>query len=464
MSDPATALERATPFERIFSPFQRFTRTESAGGIVLLFCTIIALVWANSPLGEGYFHLWEQEIGVQLAGELYNMSLHAFINDGLMVIFFFLVGLEIKREMLVGELASLRKATLPLAAALGGMLVPAAIYVLLNFGREGVHGWGVPMATDIAFALGILALMGPGIPGSLRVFLAALAIADDLGAVLVIALFYSDDIRLGALLGGGIVLLLMIGANRLHVRHPFTYLAFGIALWLAFLTSGVHATVAGVLAAMTIPTGSRIDSRAFLNRSQWLLREFEQEGVEGAPGLNSHRQHDLIQSLEDACEKAEAPLQRIEHDLQLWVAFGIIPLFALANAGVALGGNLISAFENPVTLGVVLGLVIGKPLGITLFAWGAVKAGLARLPSGVSWAAIHGVSWLGGIGFTMSLFIGNLAFGESVLLDDAKIGVLTASVLAGVVGYVLLRRAGLTEPGAAPATAALERTERVAHS
>ncbi len=444
MSDPSTTLEPSSPIERILSPFQRFTRTESSGGIVLLFCAIVALTWANSPLGEEYFHFWEQEIGIQIGSELYNMSLHAFINDGLMVVFFFLVGLEIKREVMVGELASLKKAALPLAAALGGMLVPAAIYVLLNVGGTGVRGWGIPMATDIAFALGILALMGPRIPTSLRVFLAALAIADDLGAVLVIAIFYSDEIALTSLFTAAIILLLMIVANRLHVRHPFTYLALGIALWLAFLTSGVHATVAGVLAAMTIPTGSGIDGKAFLNRGRWLLREFEKEGVEDEPGLRSSRQHDLITSLEDTCEKAEAPLQRIEHDLQRWVAFGIIPLFALANAGVALGGNAIAAFADPVTLGIVLGLVIGKPAGIMLFAWAAVKSGLGRLPSGVSWPAIHGVSWLGGIGFTMSLFIGTLAFGQGDLLDDAKIGVLAASFVAGVVGYVLLRRAGTT--------------------
>lgn len=442
MSDPTTPLEPTTPIERILSPFQRFTRTESSGGIVLLICTIVALLWANSPLSESYFQLWKQEVGVELLGAIHTLSLHEFINDGLMVIFFFLVGLEIKREVLIGELASLKKATLPLAAALGGMLVPAGIYVLLTFGGEGAHGWGVPMATDIAFALGILALMGPGVPIALRVFLAALAIADDLGAVLVIAFFYSEGIAWPSLLAAGAVLLVMAAANRLHIRQPIVYLALGIALWLAFLTSGVHATVAGVLAAMTIPTGTRIGSAAFLARVRWLVDEFEKEGVEGEEVLNNPRQHHLIQSLEDACEKAEPPLQRIEHDLQLWVAFGIIPLFALANAGVLLGGNLISAFENPVTIGVVLGLVIGKPLGITLFAWAAVKAGLARLPSGVSWTAIHGVSWLGGIGFTMSLFIGNLAFGQSVLLDDVKIGVLTASLLAGIVGFVLLRRAG----------------------
>lgn len=428
-----------SPIERLLSPFARFLRTESSGGIILLVATAAALIWANSDWNEWYDRLWHQYISVGFGSAVFRLSLEHFINDGLMVVFFFLVGLEIKREVQVGELASVRQAALPIAAALGGMVVPAGIYAAINARHPGITGWGIPMATDIAFALGVLALMGPRVPLGLKVFLAALAIVDDLGAVLVIALFYTDRVSLLSLGLAAVLLAVLVLANRLGVRHPGIYATVGIALWLAFLQSGVHATVAGVLLAMTIPARTRINTAEFLDRGRHLMDEFDAVGEEGRDMLTNPRQQEVIQQLEDACEQAQAPLQRIEHDLQLWVAFAIIPLFALANAGVGLGGNLAAAFSNPVTLGVLLGLVIGKPLGITLFAWGAVRSGLAALPERVSWRALHGVSWLGGIGFTMSLFIGHLAFGPSVLLDDAKIGILTASLLAGIVGWLLLR-------------------------
>lgn len=428
-----------TPIQRILSPFGRFFRTESAGGIVLILFTAIALAWANSPWAESYHQLWETYLSLGFGGATFRLSLHHFINDGLMAVFFFLVGLEIKREMLIGELATLKRASLPIAAALGGMVVPAAIYALINAGGEGARGWGIPMATDIAFALGVLALLGPRIPLSLKVFLAAFAIVDDIGAVLVIALFYTAEISWGSLGFAVLLVAALAVANRLGVRHPGVYLGVGLVVWFAFLRSGIHATVAGVLLAMTIPARTRIDTAEFLRRGRALVDQFDRAGVEGKSVLTNHGQQAAIQALEDASEQAQAPLQRIEHDLQLWVAFGIIPLFALANAGVTLEGDLAAAFVHPVTLGVILGLVIGKPLGITLFAWVAVRLGMAARPEGISWRAIHGVSWLGGIGFTMSLFIANLAFTDGALTSEAKIGIFAASLLAGTVGWLLLR-------------------------
>ncbi len=381
-------------------PFQRFAHTESAGGIVLLVCAAVALLWANSPWGDSYFHLWETNIGIRVGWHALDMSLHHWINDGLMAVFFFVVGLEIKREMLVGELSTPRQAALPIAGALGGMIVPALIYAALNAGGPGSAGWGIPMATDIAFALGVLALLGPRVPVGLKVFLTALAIADDLGAVMVIALFYTSGLAYYSLLVGAGILAALIGLNVLGVRRPAPYLALGVLLWLAFLKSGVHATVAGVVLAMTIPARARVD---------------EEESLD-----------------------VESPLFTMERSLHGPVAFFIMPLFALANAGVAVGG-LLDSLSLPVTSGVVLGLVFGKPIGITFFSWMAVRFGLATLPAQTSWRALHGVSWLGGIGFTMSLFIAGLAFTDANLLDSAKLGILGASLVAGMAGWVMLK-------------------------
>jgi Na+:H+ antiporter, NhaA family len=436
-----------TPIQRVLSPFARFAQLESAGGIVLIAATLAAIAWANSPWGVSYEHLWHTQVTVGAGAYALSYPLHYWINDGLMAVFFFLVGLEIKREFLVGELASLKRAALPIAAALGGMVVPAAIYASLNAGHPGEAGWGIPMATDIAFALGVLALLGPRIPLSLKVFLAALAIVDDLGAVLVIAVFYTDAIHWGALAVGGLVLAGLAAANRMQVRTPIVYVALGLVVWVAFLKSGVHATVAGVLLALTIPARTRIDTAEFLSRGRRILDYFDAAGEEGKDVLTNRAQQSAIQSMENACENAQSPLQRIEHELHGWVAFGIIPLFALANAGVHLGGNLGQAFGDRVTLGIILGLALGKPVGITLFAWLSVRTGVAALPSGVSWRAIRGVSLLGGIGFTMSLFVAGLAFpGAPQLNEDAKIGIFVASLVAGIAGYAMLR--GFTErPG-----------------
>ena len=427
-----------TPIERLLSPFQRFARTESAGGVVLIACTLVAVAWANSRWAEGYHHLLETPLSFAVGGRAATYPLHYWINDGLMAVFFFLVGLEIKREVMAGELATARRAALPIAGALGGMLVPAAIYAAVNAGTPGGRGWGIPMATDIAFAIGVLALLGRRTPLALRVFLTALAIVDDIGAVLVIAVFYTEQIAWGPLGVAFALLAAMAAANALGVRAPLVYLLIGVGVWAAFLQSGVHATIAGVLAALTVPARTRIDTAGFLSRGRALLREFDAAGDEGPSVLANRRQEAAIHEMERTCEHAQAPLQRIEHGLQPWVAFGIIPLFALANAGVQLHG-IGPALLSRVTLGVVLGLALGKPIGITLFSWIAVKLRMAALPRGATWRALHGVSWLGGIGFTMSLFITALAFGLGERVAEAKVGIFAASFVAGLVGWLLLR-------------------------
>jgi NhaA family Na+:H+ antiporter len=426
--------------ERVLRPFQRFAATESSGGIVLLGCTLLALGWANSPWVESYHRLWEMPLPMGAGERMLTLSVRHWINDGLMAVFFLLVGLEIKREMLVGKLASPRQAALPIAGAFGGMLVPAAIYAAFNATGVGASGWGIPMATDIAFAIGVLALLGPRVPLALKVFLVALAIVDDIGAVLVIALFYTSTISWTALATGAALLLTLMACNTAGVRHPAAYALLGVGLWAALLASGVHATIAGVLLATTIPSRARIDEDEFLGRGRAILDDFERACGPGTTVLTNADQQHAIHELETACEQAQTPLLRMEHRLHGIVAFGIMPLFALANAGVHFGGDLFSGLSLPVTTGVVLGLVLGKPLGITLFAWLATRVGLATIPSGTRWRTLHGVSWLGGIGFTMSLFIAGLAFPQSPdLLDSAKVGILGASFVAGLAGWMVLR-------------------------
>ena len=426
--------------DRVLLPFQRFARTESSGGIVLLACTALALGWANSPWADSYHHLWETPVTIGVAGRGLTLSLHHWINDGLMAVFFFLVGLEIKREMLVGELASPRQAALPIAGALGGMLVPAGIYAVMNAGSPGAAGWGIPMATDIAFALGVVALLGPRVPLGLKVFLAALAIVDDIGAVLVIAFFYTAALSWTALILGAVVLAALVLCNIAGVRHPAFYALLGVGLWLAVLASGIHATIAGVLLAMTIPSRTLINEDEFLLRGRLVLDDFERACSPATTVLTNAAQQQAIHELEVACEEAQAPLLRLEHGLHGIVAFGIMPLFALANAGVHFGGGLLAGLSWSVTTGTILGLVIGKPVGIGLFAWLATRVGVAALPAGASWRALIGVSFLGGIGFTMSIFIASLAFPESPgLLDSAKVGILIASLVAGLAGWALLR-------------------------
>ncbi len=419
-------------------PFAEFFRMEAAGGILLLASAALALVLANSPLGEAYFGFWSTPVTVGGGEWAITKPVLLWVNDGLMAIFFFLVGLEIKREILIGELSSPRKATLPILAAVGGMAVPALIYVSFNLGRESLRGWGIPMATDIAFALGILALLARGAPVGLKVFLTAVAIIDDIGAVLVIALFYTSKVSVTALAIAGAVLAGLAILNRARVRSPLPYVLLGIVLWLAVLKSGVHATVAGVLLAFFIPAQRAVDERTFLERARCLLDVFSAEGSH--PGsMPTATQRHAIHSLEVLSHAAEAPLARLEHRLHPWVAFFIIPVFAFANAGVALKAGTGGFLLNPVTLGVSAGLLIGKPLGVFLFAWGAVRSGLGDLPDGVGWRQVAGVAALCGLGFTMSLFIGGLAFQAPENLEHAKVGILLGSGLSAILGAFLLR-------------------------
>jgi Na+:H+ antiporter, NhaA family len=439
----ASPTPETTVVERVTAPLQRFMQMAPAGGLVLLACAAIAMLWANSPWAGGYHALWETPLTLGVGALGARVTLHLVINDGLMAVFFFLVGLEIKREVLVGELATMRHAALPVSAALGGMVVPALFFTAVNFGGPGSSGWGIPMATDIAFALGVLALLGDRVPSSLRVFLSALAIADDLGAVLVIALFYTATVSWSALFAAAALLALSVAANAAGVRSPWAYALIGAALWVAVLLSGVHATVAGVLLALSIPSRTRIDEAAFLRGARAALTDFHDARDPERTVLSSQEHQEALHRLERLTEQAQPPLARLEHGLQGVVTFGIMPLFALANAGVALSGAS-AAIASPVAIGVLLGLVLGKPLGIFLAAWGAVRLGVAALPDGTSWRLIHGVAWLGGIGFTMSLFIAGLAFGaDGPSLTAAKLGTFMASVIAGVIGWALLRRARL---------------------
>jgi NhaA family Na+:H+ antiporter len=425
---------------------QEFTRIAASGGIVLLAATLIALVWANSPWAAAYFRLWETELGFTFGGLAFSESLLHWINDGLMVIFFFVVGLEIKRELTTGELANLKRAAMPIAAALGGMLTPALFYLVFNAGGPGASGWGIPVATDIAFTLGVLTLLGHRVPFSLKVFFTALAIADDLGAVLVIAVFYTAEIHWASLVVGALFLIALIGLNRARVYASLPYALLGIGLWLSFLESGVHPTIAGVLLALTIPTRSPPNTRALLAQVVTLL-----EGIDLPPewraGPGSHRQATL-DTLEVVVDRLRSPAQRLEHDLHPWTTYLILPLFALSNAGVALRGEGTGAtgeffLLTPVGLGILFGLVLGKPLGISLFSWLAVRLGWAELPSGVSWTQLFSASWLAGIGFTIALFITNAAFSDPALQTTAKLAILCASLLAAGIGWGLLR---LTSP------------------
>ncbi len=416
--------------------FQRFFRTETLGGVVLLAFGLGALIIANSPLAEAYNHLWEIPLMLKISDHQLSLTLHGWINDGLMAMFFLLVGLEIKRELLAGELSSARQAALPIACAIGGMVVPAAIYLMFNFGGIGSHGWGIPMATDIAFALGALNLIAPRAPIGAKVLLTALAIADDMGAVLVIALFYSEAIVWSALAGAAVTLLMLIGFNLIGVRHLWPYLLGGAALWLFVHDSGVHATIAGVALAFTIPTHTRINALEFSREARSLLDDFNRTETGDLLVLTSKGQQEALFSLQRASKGVTAPVLRLEQALHNFSAFVVMPLFAFANAGVKID---LSVQHLEIGLGVLTGLVFGKPLGIMMAALIAVKMGIARLPQAVNWRSLLGYAFLAGIGFTMSLFVAMLAFDDTALVDAAKRGIIAGSLLAGVAGAVMLR-------------------------
>ncbi len=415
---------------------QEFTRIAASGGIVLFLATLVALFLANGGSRDAYFHLLETSIGLSFGGFTLSEHLLEWVNDGLMVIFFFVVGLEIKREITAGELASPKKAALPIAAAVGGMLLPAGLYAVFNIGGPGASGWGIPMATDIAFTLGIMALLGKRVPLSLKVFFTALAITDDLGAVLVIALFYTTHIEWSALIAGALILAVLFGLNRARVFSPFPYAILGIGLWLAFLESGVHPTIAGVLLAMTIPTRSPANTGVMLAQCVTILDNYEMPGAAQSNREASHQA--AVQTLENITDRLLSPAQRLERDLHPWSTYLILPVFALSNAGITLSGGGGETLLDGVSLGIISGLVLGKPFGIYLASRLAVRLGLAELPPDLNWRQIFSASWLAGIGFTMSLFIANAGFSDPALLNTAKLAILIASVAAGVVGWGLL--------------------------
>jgi len=429
----------------VIKPFAEFFRLEASGGILLLAAAVLALILANSSWGPGYFKFWNTPFTIGGGDWSITKALILWVNDGLMAIFFFVVGLEIKREILIGELSSFRKAIVPVMAAIGGMAIPAGIYLVFNAGQPAARGWGIPMATDIAFALGILALVGSKAPLGLKVFLTAVAIIDDIGAVLVIALFYTSKVSLAALGIGAAVILLLGVLNRIGIRSPAPYALLGIILWLAVLKSGVHATVAGVVLAFFIPSQRAVDGETFLDHARALLTMFAEGGPAHGP-LPSSTQRDAIQSLETLSRAAEAPLTRLEDRLHPWVAFFIIPVFAFANAGVTVEAGITGLLNDSVMLGVSLGLFLGKPLGIIGFTWAAVRAGLGSLPAGVGWTHIAGAAALCGVGFTMSLFIGGLAFDVPAHVAHAKVGILLGSALSAILGWILLRRAQRAQP------------------
>lgn len=381
---------------RLVRPLQEFLATESAGGALLLAAAAAAIVWANAPFGGTYFDFWATRLNIDLGAFGIDEALVSWVNDALMAVFFFVVGLEIKRELTRGELAEPRKAALPAIAAAGGMLAPALIFLAINLGGEGARGWAIPMATDIAFAVGVLSLAGARVPLSLKVFLLALAIVDDLGAIAVIALFYTSSLSLVWLAAAIVVFALTYLLARLGVRHIVIFAAIALVAWLAVYESGIHATIAGVMMGLLIPSG---DSGG------------------------------------DA-----SVLTRLEHVLHPWTSFVIVPIFALANAGIVLDGGIVrDAASSPVSLGVALGLMLGKPIGIVLFAFAAVKLGVASLPDDIRWPQVVVVGMIAGIGFTVSLFIAPLAFSDAGLVDEAKVGVLAGSTLIGVAGLVALR-------------------------
>lgn len=434
------------PGEKLLRGFQRFGKLSTAGGITLIVMTVLAMIWANGSQFESYAYIFNEMafhfgFGDWHLPHIYNVAY--LINDALMAIFFLYVGLEIKRELLVGELRSFKRAALPIFAAIGGMIVPAGIYALINgtssIADQTMRGWGVPMATDIAFALGILTLMGARAPLPLKIFLTSLAIADDLGALIVIAIFYTEKLstlHLG--LAGGTVAFLF-GMNALRLRHPLFYLVPGVALWYFVLSSGIHATIAGVLLAATVPATARVNPKRFLKASRTALDHFEKAGDDGSTPRESSEQRAAAFAIRDSVNQILPPLHRMEHTLGPWCAFFIIPIFALANAGLRLPDDIGKMAMDPVTLGVFFGLFLGKPIGVIGACWITCKLGIAALPPQTTWRHIIGAGCLAGIGFTMALFIAGLAFkADPTHLDASKLGILSASVVSTIAGLSIL--------------------------
>lgn len=438
--DKFVASTRQLVADQILKPTQQFFNKEASSSILLIIATIIALTWVNSDIGETYHGFWHTKISFNFGHFHISKTLLHWVNDGLMSLFFFTVGLEIKREILVGELATPKKALLPVIAALGGMIVPGLIYVVLNVGSPTIHGWGIPVATDIAFALGAVAVFGRRLPAGLRVFLAAFAIADDLGAVVIIAIFYTKEIVLTNLV---ISLILIIGlavANFFWIRRTLVYAVLGLALWFFVLGSGVHSTIAGVIVSLFVPARGRYDTDNFLQNVKKITEKFECEEQSCGYSILLNQEHlYAVQALELACHDVETPLQRLMHALHPWVAFLILPFFAMGNTGLILKGIVVSeTASNPAVVGIIVGLVIGKPIGIMLFSYLSVKTGLASLPQEIRWSHIFGGAMLGGIGFTMSLFISELSFSDPLIIEYARIAILIGSILSAILGMSYL--------------------------
>ncbi len=424
---------------KIVKPFQSFAAIETSGGILMFLATVIALIWANSSWSDIYGHIFHLPVSIGLGEILVKRDVHFIINDGLMALFFFVVGLEIKRELLVGDLRSPRQAALPVAAAIGGVVVPALIYWILNVGGPAAKGWGIPMATDIAFVTAALTLLGRRAPAGMALFLVSLAIVDDLCAVIVIALFYSGEILVNYLIYAAPILGILAILNFLGFRSPIPYIILGLTVWILVCASGVHATVAGILVAFTIPCRSELDTHQFIESADKIMGQFDRQESRGFEMKLNENNQGVIRSLEKYCLGVEPPLQRIEHALHPLVLFIIMPLFALANAGATINLNTLgNLFQAPEAMGVILGLCVGKPVGITIFSWLAVKMGIARLPKNVDFIAVVGGGLLCGIGFTMSLFVADLSFDSREILETAKLSVLVASLLAGIGGTLIL--------------------------
>ena len=423
-------------------PLANFLGRQTTSGMVLFVAAVVALFLANSPFADGYHHLWNNEFSVGFNDFFISKTLHHWINDGLMAVFFFVIGLELKREIIAGELSNPRDALLPIAAGAGGMVVPALIYIAFNPSGNANDGWGIPMATDIAFALGIISLLGDRVPLSLKVFLTALAIADDLGAVLVIAIFYTSHIDYASLAVGAGFLILLVTSNLLGVRNILWYGLLGIGgLWLAFLLSGVHATIAAVLAAFTIPANVKISDKGFLSHINTLVNKFEAATSNDVTLVTDEQLH-VLEDIRAVAREALTPLQRLEHAMHPFVAFVVMPVFALANAGITFPTDFLGQLASPVTLGVAFGLLGGKVLGIIGICYILIRFQWASLPEQTGWGHLFGAAMLASVGFTMSLFITGLAFSDDALILQAKLGILMASLVGGAAGYYVLRRGG----------------------
>jgi len=434
-----TRRNRLQVFNLLSDPFQRFFQKEASGGIILIIATALALFWANSPWSGLYQKIINYKLTFQL-GELFliSKSLLLWVNDGLIPIFFFVVGLEIKREILTGELSEIKQASLPVIAALGGMIVPAGIFICLNYGKPGMEGWGIPMATDIAFSLGVLSLLGKRVPLNLKVFLTAFAIFNDIGAVIVIALFYSSGIYWSLLLAGSGLLLMLFVANLIGIRSIPFYIITGFIIWYLFLKSGIHPTIAGILLAFTIPANRKIRIPIFVKSLNKNLDEFCTTDCDDELLLN-RKQLTAIDNMEYYIEKVQSPLQRLENSLHGFVTWFVMPAFALANAGIVfVGGPEMSGIDS-LTIDIALSLFPGKLIGVFGFTYLFVKLGFSKLPANLRWVHYIGVGFLGGVGFTMSIFISTLAFNDAILTNHAKMGILFGSILSGICGYILLR-------------------------